>query len=455
VDVAVIGFGFAGLSVVGHLTRVAPELRVAVIADDLSGRGLAYSTPDTGHLLNVPARRMGFWAGEPDGFTRWLALPEGAAQARSLELPDMDANAFVPRALYGRYLTATLRELLATRPVDLVEDRVRSVVRAKGVWRIEGSTVVEARCCVLATGHDPHRVFERLQHPGLHDGPWSMPAIAEDEGPVVLIGSGLTAVDAVVALRTRGYQGRVLALSRGGRLPMAHHDAVADLELSSSQASELSSIAAIVDFIRRGHPDLGWRARLDALRPHTPGIWQQLSTAQQRAAVRRWSGWWGIHRHRMAPAAARRIEAELADRSLTVQSVDGWRPEVARGELSLNVQRRGLSEKKTLRPAAVIDCTGPQLDYALSPQPLFAGLFDHARVRAHHTGVGFAADLHHRVGEQLYALGPLLVGQRWESIAAPEIRGSADAIARSITGPGRRSRHASARPRSAATEAVR
>ena len=77
----------------------------------------------------------------------------------------------------------------------------------------------------------------------------------------------------------------------------------------------------------------------------------------------------------------------------------------------------------------MIDCTGPQLDWSRSRQPLLRGLLEHGVCARHVTGIGVAADDHHRVAPGIFALGNPLIGQLWESVAIPEIRDQAAVIA--------------------------
>jgi uncharacterized NAD(P)/FAD-binding protein YdhS len=87
-----------------------------------------------------------------------------------------------------------------------------------------------------------------------------------------------------------------------------------------------------------------------------------------------------------------------------------------------------------LRPTAVIDCTGPQLDCGQSEQPLLRGLIEEGVCVPHHTGLGLTADRHHQVAENFYALGGLLTGQFWETVAVPELRQQAALIAVRLSG---------------------
>jgi uncharacterized NAD(P)/FAD-binding protein YdhS len=77
--IVVIGAGFSGVLVALHLLwRCGRNDRVYLVErPPRFGVGLAYSTGNPRHLLNVRADNMSAFADEPDHFARWLAaLPE-------------------------------------------------------------------------------------------------------------------------------------------------------------------------------------------------------------------------------------------------------------------------------------------------------------------------------------------------------------------------------------------
>jgi uncharacterized NAD(P)/FAD-binding protein YdhS len=253
-----------------------------------------------------------------------------------------------------------------------------------------------------------------------------------DGEPAVLIGTGLTAVDALITLRSHGFNGRVIAVSRTGLLPRAHAPTVTDTVLAPASLATLNDLSAVVRFVRS--PDAGedWRCRIDALRPHTSAIWQRLPPAAQAGAIRRWSTYWSVHRHRMAPENAALIERELASGSLSVVAIRSIAADVLPGRRLCVTLTPKRGPEQQFGVSALVDCTGAQLEVASSRQPLLTGLIRDGFVKAHSTGLGLAADGHHRVGDHLYALGSLLVGQLWESIAVPELREQASTVATAV-----------------------
>src|SRR5687768_5859393 len=96
VDVAIVGGGFSGTMAAARLAR-AGQSAVLIESAGRAGRGVAYSTREAVHLLNVPAAKMSAWAEAPDDF-----VDQGH-----------DAGAFVQRREFGAYLTSILERAVA------------------------------------------------------------------------------------------------------------------------------------------------------------------------------------------------------------------------------------------------------------------------------------------------------------------------------------------------------
>ena len=144
-----------------NLLRRVPGLSVAVLdKGPLPGRGLAYGTKYDGHLLNVPAGNMSALPEEPDHFLRW---------ARANYTESVEPTSFLPRSLYGRYVSSLLEE--ATRPgrgesFRWIQGEVTSLARERSHVAIrlkDGSTLV-TKVVVLAVGNFPPA---HLNIPGL------------------------------------------------------------------------------------------------------------------------------------------------------------------------------------------------------------------------------------------------------------------------------------------------
>ena len=86
------------------------------------------------------------------------------------------------------------------------------------------------------------------------------------------------------------------------------------------------------------------------------------------------------------------------------------------------------SWQEVLKPAAILNCTGPELNWARSARPLLQQMLRSNFVIAHPTGLGVVADNGYRIGEKLYAIGNPMNGQFWESTAVPELRQQAATV---------------------------
>jgi uncharacterized NAD(P)/FAD-binding protein YdhS len=439
-DVAIVGFGFSGLATLINLARSARRLRIVIVASDASGHGLAYGTTSPFHRLNVVSEKMGARADDEQDFVAWLRTDaaDDACKRLNVRLPAPDD--FAPRPLFARYLDdlrdAALRQLEERGTgVSWMHGRATSISPAARGWRItttEGELV--ARSCVLAVGNQPRHVFGDLRHPALHDGPWKLTRsqIPRDRDRVVLIGSGLTAVDAILSLRALGFGGEVLALSRHGQLPQSHDPKLVPVEIDPSALVDVRTLAEVVSFvssIRAAGVD--WRAVIDGLRPYTVATWQGFSTEDQQTVIERWASIWSVYRHRMAPDVAARIQHELANGSLRVVTSKRISPIVVDGRLELEIETEaGIVTR--LEASAVIDCTGPQLDPSECEEPLLPGLIRDGICQRHQTGLGLSAGPDQQVANRLYGIGSLLTGELWETIAVPELREQAAVIAAAI-----------------------
>lgn len=217
------GAGFSGTLVALNLLRQAPAgTHISLIERGCAfGPGLAYSTANSSLQLNVPAGRMSAFEDAPRGFLVWL-------QRRAKVV--VDEGAFVPRQLYGAYLQHLLDTALQQRTagaLELVRDNVEAVARNGSRLRLtlgSGRTLV-ADIAVLPMGNTQPEP-PTLEQPALYDSscwrpdPWAADAFSDldPNSAVMLIGSGLTMVDAVISLLDRGHVGPIHAISRRGLL---------------------------------------------------------------------------------------------------------------------------------------------------------------------------------------------------------------------------------------------
>lgn len=420
--VAIVGGGFSGTMTALQLARRGIGA-VLIDGSGRTGRGVAYSTSDPAHVLNVPAAKMSAWPDQVDHFAEWGGYRAGE---------------FAERRAFGRYLV----EQLSESPVEVVQANAVAASRSGRDWRVtlaDGQTI-EVAALVLAHGNQPPAPLaaaEGLPADLYVANPWTDEAraavdcAADRDSDVLIIGTGLTMVDTVLSLVEAGHRGSITALSRRGLVPRAHADPPpppAPVQLSDVP---LGSVRTLARWLRRRSAEVGFRAAVDSLRPHSHAIWQSFDEAQEQRFIRHARPWWDIHRHRIAPAVAERLKGLIAEGKLRIMAGRLLGLEERNGEVVARIHRRGDGEVEK-NFCLAINCTGPLGEVAETRDALLRGLLDEGAVRPDRFGIGLDVDGHDRAGERLWALGPLTKGRYWEMTAVPDIRGQAAAVAEDI-----------------------
>jgi uncharacterized NAD(P)/FAD-binding protein YdhS len=226
--ITVVGGGFAGTALVLQLLQqtalAAAEIHL-IEPRAVPGPGLAYSARRPEYLLNVRPSALSLYPASPHHFLEWLLhQPESAAS-----VPE-----FASRASYGRYLNEQLTAALTAASGRLYWHQTTAVAApllpdGRRAVQLADGTEIHSDYVVLALGNFPspppagpdHRY---LHHPAYHVDPWvprNLRCIGPDDS-VLLIGSGLTAVDVLLALRQDGHRAPVMVVARHGRWPTAH-----------------------------------------------------------------------------------------------------------------------------------------------------------------------------------------------------------------------------------------
>lgn len=436
-DVAIVGAGASGTLVAAQLCKLWPEARVALIGNTARpARGVAYDTPYQSHLLNVCAGNMSAFPDDRDHFTRWLA------QRR----PTATGADFAPRAWYGDYLAEILAEALrAPVPIILITDEVVSMMRYGDRWLLQltDSAALIARSVVLAVGNLPPN--DPLGFSAELSGYWSNPWRADvarhlaTAAPVLIIGTGLTMVDVVLALREMGHRGPIAALSQHGRV-YERHAPFTSRPLTRLPA-DFDSPRRALRWLRNGieraqRKGNNWRAVIDSLRPHTAVIWQQWSPAQRASFLRHGRNLWNIHRHRVPPQVGSQLDELIAQGTLTIHAGRVLSAEATAQGVKVNWLPKDDNQPQQFDVARVINCTGPNRDYSRVNTPLITSLRKGGWLTPDPLRLGWVTDIDGRLigvaGNSvagLYTIGPLRIADLWESIAIPEIRVQAAALA--------------------------
>lgn len=453
VRVAVIGGGFCGAffaaqlaqASVGTLSIVVIEPRAAL------GGGVAYSSPDPAHRINVPANRMTLFPEKPADFDEWFRC--GGGLETDPEALWSDGAAYPRRAVFGRYVAQILGERCRERPdvsIEHMRDAAQSVEPTGAGYRIQLAQggVVEAGIVVLAASHPPPGLPGLIaKHlggdPGLIADPWradALEGVAADDD-VVIIGTGLTMADVVASLTLRGHRGRITAFSRRGLLPRGHAKVPVPAPFAwygSHEAPE--GLAALVRQVRRqvAETPLPWQAVFDDVRANGQSLWRGLGDADRRRFLRHLRVYWDSHRYRIAPQIEKVLIDRQRDKTLEVLAASLVSAAREDGKISLLVRpRRAAAEAvRALKADHVIVTTGPAHGTVVEQNPALRSLAGLGLLRADELGLGVKVDgLGQVVGADgvgqatLLVVGPLARAQYGELMGLPQVAAQPAAVA--------------------------
>lgn len=454
--IAIVGGGFSGTLVAVNLARLSPvPLRVTLInAGSPAGRGIAYGTRRAEHLLNVAARNMSALPDHPNHFLAWLRTRTEFADMPETELREM----FVPRRIFGDYVCNlalhTLGESAGRTPVatEQIDDEAVAVEpeAARARVHLRAGKPIVADKVVLATGNEsPAEILgsDALGgNPAWCPNPWidwtgQMPPPTV---PIVLLGTGLTAVDAIVTLLALDWRGQIVAVSRHGLLPEAHFKGM-DYQEFPPPGTDLATLGldALVRLMERHCArlrELGANPGIavDKLRPHTQRIWQSFSSQERHEFVARHAARWNVVRHRIAPSIHARVAAALADGRVRVKAAGVERVEAVGGRIRVHLHDRG-GAAAFEEGGLVINGTGPHTRFSATRSRLLRQLLAAGWAEPDEMDMGVRVGPDYALigrggapSKILYAIGPLLRGTLWESIAVPELRVQALNIAQTL-----------------------
>lgn len=453
--VLIIGAGFSGAITAVQLLRQAQQRPLRVILLNRGGRmarGLAYGTHSPDHTLNVPAGNMSAFDDAPAHFLDYCRARDAATAAAT----------FVSRRRYGDYLEHLLTQAenspAGAARLEHMTGEVTQLQACAGqtglLATLADSRTLRADRVILAFGHFPSA------HPPLADmgfynsaryvrDPWTPDWLARlpPGAPVLLLGTGLTAVDICMSLLNDDPGRPIVAISRRGLLPQHHRQSHAMPPAGAGPLAIWGGATTVRAQLRawRRHVAAGlahgrdWRDALASLRPHTAAIWQAWPERERRRFLRHVQPYWDSHRHRLAPQVHQRFAAAIANGTVRIQAARVRAMTDDGTEVEVVLKPRGAAAETTLRVAAVINCTGPCSSPRATASALVGQLLAQGMIQADTLGLGVRVapdcavlDAAGLPSSTLYYIGPWLKADHWEATAVPELRRHAARLAATI-----------------------
>ncbi|MBP6706152.1 MAG: FAD/NAD(P)-binding protein [Achromobacter sp.] len=458
VDLAIIGGGSVGVSLLLQFLLSLPagggrplSLRLYE-PQERPGPGGAYQDDLRSNLLNIPAGNMSALADDRLDFVDWLRRQDPAWLAGHGVEGAIDPGDFLPRPLFGAYMAHAYERARALAPgrgvtLEHVRARVAGITPlADGRVRVlaESGQPCLARRVALCNGNLPSRAFPALEAtPGYFNSPYPVSELAAGIAPdatVCVIGTSLSAVDAVAALQQAGHRGPLICASRNGRLPSvrsphnrpppqglaelsrdgalklanAHGGALTLERIAAALDREVRALGGTIDAedilggdgdartalddeIRRSeHGARPWQAVAAATNAAVDLIWHLLPDAERARFQSQWRALWMARRANFPMRNARKLQALFRAGQLEVLSgyVDS-RHDAAGGFVT---RLRTPAGERELRSRYLINATSFSVDAAGAADPLVSALLRNGHGQAHPHG-GLALD---------YATGSLL-----------------------------------------------
>lgn len=444
--IAFIGFGASATLVFLHLQTYLHNLKdIEFVFIEKSAKicsGMAYSTHNANHLLNVRAGMMSAFEDKPKNFVEWLH------EHNQTQYNEMS---FVPRMLYGQYLNSLFHEEASkyNHSIKYIADEALDIEMKPftGKFKIsfKSNKAILADYCILATGNlkpyfpilDCQSGLELLSP---NNGLESYYPVTNNK-PVIIIGSGLSCADACLALLDSNPDVKIIVISKSGKLPLAHQQSL-PVETTKKPTFNFkrNNLNQTFSYLKEAYQHQGVDFVINELalwRELSNSAWKKMPLKEKERFYRHVASLWQKLRHRMPPQTHEMLQKLIDSEQLIIKK---GRVEKI---MFCNQEHYVISLKNNVANEIVgqlvINCSEPpKISSKQAPliikQMAFAGL-----LKFDETGRGIVINKNHQIVnkygksvQRIYALGPILKGQLFETTAIPEIRKQAKIVSSSL-----------------------
>lgn len=440
--IAIVGGGTTGATLAIHLAKRIEKNRVMKIVvfepREHLGAGLAYSTSEPTHRINVPAGKMTAYPDDPDSFLRFTT--ERGVLATDPEAIAPNGLPYPRRSVFGDYLWAEIEPYIRSGVIEHRQTTVTRIEKLHSGWKIDGEngSVLSANAVAIAVTHPapavPHNFGDVKNHAKFVADTTQDNALdaIENNDRVLIVGNGLTSADVIATLTARGHQGPIISISRRGLRSRGHAKIAQDpygdfLSNPSLRASQLLRRvrATIRDAEQEG---VAWQAVIDAVRAQGQDIWQILPVRERKRLARHVRSFWDVHRFRTAPQVENALDTAIAAGQLCLRAASVRQAGLSEKGFSVTLRERGKEDLVSMQVDAIIVTTGPDHGDILGSQPFLTHLREEGLLRMCETRLGIACDRtasaidqHGLPVDGLFIAGPLARGTFGELMGVPQV----------------------------------
>ncbi len=434
-DLLIIGDGFSAAVALIHLLRQGIDAQsMTILGRHFPGRGNAYGCTSPAFRLNVREDLPIIFSEDPLHFARWAKEHIKDPEAKT------SAGYFYRRSNFGAYMNHLVNHQLDVKTLNHIQGEAKRITGSNDRWRVELKTRerIDAKAIILATGNAtptwpcPVRIEENSSHLTMTENPWPGDYLhqisAKDH--VLLLGGGLTALDAINGLVEQGHQGQVSVISPRALFPPSQAPWARSKQ---PQWPHPITPARLVRFMRSYLPNTPadqseWQCAWEELRPDLNRIWQEFNAHQRRILMKRFGWLWNLYRFRASPQTI----------AAFYQLRDQQQIEFRCGRAKEIVMRAGaihviLNHGEVVRGQHLINCTGVARDLLLdqlthdaiaSPDALTSSIAVNPQLAV--------LDPKGKPYQSLWMIGPATMGSLGDVIAASAIAKQAEQLAKAI-----------------------
>lgn len=213
--VAIIGMGTSGMAVLAAYEKVVDPSAISIDCYDASGslgKGYPYREDSEKAILNLKTRKISYNYEDNDDLANWL-------KENNREEP-----VYTSCPVFGEYTRSRMKSSAEAMNAELIQERIKRIDKVEDQWEIEresGKAEVYDRvhlCCGELNHYDYYDLKGKENY--IHDlFPLEERLKNVKEGNICVIGTGLTAVDAVTYLLEENKGDHITLFSRTCMIP--------------------------------------------------------------------------------------------------------------------------------------------------------------------------------------------------------------------------------------------
>ena len=356
-EICIIGDGYSSAVLLLNLAKKKFDLKkIVVIGPKKLGAGQAFATHDSDYRLNGPADRVNLFNDARFDFLNWAQKNIVDVQAET------KIGKFYKRQDFAKYLTYKLRSLKNYSDINQIGEIAENIdfKDGKGQILLSDGNIITANTVIMATGNaTPTWPFQVAgKNKNLIEQPWcqTWKKNIKSNSVVAILGSGLTALDAIHELNQINFSGEIMVVSPKGLLPGVHIGWYPPKKIEWPK--NLNSLL-FYKFMHQKLRNLSWndpewQRVFDGLREGISDAWINLSPNDRRKLMKNFGWLWQLMRFRSSPQVAKSLSNFLNKGKIQIIKNKATHLEKISDEKFLIKLKNG----ESLDANFVINCTG-------------------------------------------------------------------------------------------------